>query len=89
MYVVVNTSANRPMALGQDWYPVMPGEDPHVHLTLKDAAECVALLAIEYDHDLESARIFRLVPVAPEEILPVFEAALAAAREEYGELYGE
>ena len=86
MYVVVNTS--RPMIV-RDWYWVMPSEEPHTYSTLEEVAECAAFLAVEHGHDLQSAQVFRLVPVAPEEILPVFEVALAAAREEYGELYGE
>lgn len=65
-YVVVNTSNPMWLAFNEDYpgeFPVMPGEEPHTYGLLRNAADCLADLMDEYEHTIESAPIFSLIPV--------------------------
>lgn len=53
---------------GMQEYLVMPGEEPHVYASVRDAVGQVADMISQYSHDVGTARVFRLVPVPIEEI---------------------
>lgn len=79
-YVVVNTSNPMWLAFNEDYpgeFPVMPGEKPHTYGLLRNAADCLADLMDEYEHTIESAPIFSLIPVP----LDWVEAALKLVKE--------
>jgi len=64
-FVVVNLSQQ---FMGAGFYVCSEDGDVHTHHTLKDATELVAQLLDEFDHTIESARIFKLEPVPLDEV---------------------
>ena len=82
MYVIVNTSNrdNWGQAFGDPLcFYVLPGDEPHTHGDLTRILEDFLDLQIEYNHTLETAPIFKLVPVPIEEL----EALYKDVRDEY------
>lgn len=80
-YVVVNTTRPLWQALDDTYpgeFPVMPGEEPHTHGLLRNAAACLAGLMDEHEHTVETAPIFSLIPVP----LDWVEAALKLVKKE-------
>lgn len=78
-YVVVNCSLGSGPLFGDPGeLNVMPGEEPHTFGTIMSAAREVNSLMEEYDHDLETAQIFQLIP-AP---LDWVEESLKLVKEE-------
>jgi len=67
LYVVVNLANN---CYGN--HPVMPADDiAHTYHSVEDAAWQVYTLMEEYDHTIESARVYKLVPVPLAEVSEV------------------
>lgn len=63
-------------------YAVLPREEPHTYATLQGAAELVASLIVDFCYTTETTRVYKLVPVANEEVSPLIQQALDALRHE-------
>jgi hypothetical protein len=85
-YVVVNTTRG-PFYREPGECFVMPGEDTHTFSSIERAAHCVLDAVLEHGHDLESARIYRLVPVPKPAVQSAFYAAVKEREEEVAERY--
>jgi hypothetical protein len=77
LYVIVNVSKRIEFLSAPGRHYVVPGEEPGTFGTLDEAAEALLDLMDEYDHSLETAPLFKLVPVPVDEV----KAALARARD--------
>ena len=80
-YVVVNLAMNnhgivRGVITPNAGHPVMPGEDPHTYYDLDCAAEGLAYLFADYGHTLDTATIFRLLPLPRAEVARLVTEAL-------------
>jgi len=62
-FVVVNLNHD---SYGLGFY--IPGDVPRTCNSVKSAAEQVLAMIYEYDHNIESARVFKLVPVPLNEV---------------------
>jgi hypothetical protein len=80
-FVVVKV--DEPLAWLEDemFYPILPREEPHTYVTLQSAAELVASLIEDFHHTTATTRIYRLVPVAAEEALPLIQQALETPKQ--------
>lgn len=80
MYVIVNLSRTALGPLGKrGWHYVIPAEDGwDTYEDIEGVAEAFGTLVVEYGHDLETAGIFKLVPVPGEEIIGAIKEALVA-----------
>jgi hypothetical protein len=70
-YIVVNLSKQ---FMGDGFY--VCGEETHTHHTIKDGAELITQLLEEHDHTIESARLFKLVPVPLNEVADAIRQAV-------------
>jgi hypothetical protein len=75
-FVVVKVDESTPWSEHETFYPVMPREEPHTYGTLQSAAELVASLIEDFHYTTESIKIYRLVPIADEEALPLIQQFL-------------
>ena len=76
LFVIVNTSRGVDVFPAPGMHYVLPGEEPKTFGTLDEAAESLLDLTDEYGHTVETAPIFRLVPVPVDEV----DAAVERAR---------
>lgn len=71
-YVVINMEKMTP----DHGHPVMPGEFPQTFPTIDGAMDEVVRLSVEFDHSVDSARIFQLVPMDLKEMNERFDEAI-------------
>ena len=81
-FVVVQVDEPLPWSEPETFYAMLPREEPHTYATLQGAAALVASLMEDFGHTLESTRIYRLVPLADVDVLPVIQQALNTLRQE-------
>lgn len=80
-FVVVKVDEPLPWSEQEIFYPILPIEEPHTYGTLQRAAELVASLIEDFGYTTQNTRIYRLVPVADEDALPIIQNALAASQQ--------
>lgn len=68
-YVIVNMERMTP----DQGHLIMPGETPQTFPSIDGAINEVVRLSIEHDHNVESARIFQLVPMDLREMHEKFD----------------
>jgi len=81
-FVVVKVDAPLPWSEQEIFYPILPIEEPHTYSTLQSAAELVASLIEDFGYTTQNTRIYRLVPVADEDALPIIQNALAILQQD-------
>lgn len=81
-FVVVKVDEPLPWSEQDIFYPILPVEEPHTYGTLQRAAELVASLIEDFGYTTQNTRIYRLVPVADEDALPIIQNALAASQQD-------
>lgn len=81
-FLVVKVDEPLPWSEQEIFYPILPTEEPHTYGTLQRAAELVASLIEDFGYTTQNTRIYRLVPVADEDALPIIQNALAASQQD-------
>jgi hypothetical protein len=81
-FVVVKVDDPLPWSEQEPFYSILPREEPHTYSTLQSAAELVASLIEDLYHSPESTRIYRLIPIADTEVLPLIQQALNTLRQD-------
>ncbi|MBW4475055.1 MAG: hypothetical protein KME45_32445 [Stenomitos rutilans HA7619-LM2] len=81
-FAVVQVDEPLPWSEPEMFYAMLPREEPHTYATLQSAAALVASLMEDFGHTPESTRIYRLVPLADQDALPLIQQALSTLRQE-------
>ncbi|MBE9179364.1 hypothetical protein IQ268_12405 [Oculatella sp. LEGE 06141] len=81
-FVVVKVDEPLPWPEQETFYPILPTEEPHTYGTLQRAVELVASLIEDFGYTTQNTRIYRLVPVADEDTLPLIQNALTTLQQD-------
>ena len=81
-FVVVKVDEPLPWSEQETFYPILPTEEPHTYGTLQCAVELVASLIEDFGYTTQNTRIYRLVPVADEDTLPLIQSALTTLQQD-------
>ena len=81
-FVVVKVDEPLPWSEQEIFYPILPIEEPHTYGTLQRAAELLASLIEDFGYTAQNTRIYRLIPVADEDALPIIQNALATLQQD-------
>lgn len=81
-FVVVKVDEPLPWSEQEIFYPILPLEEPHTYGTLQRAAELLASLIEDFGYTAQNTRIYRLIPVADEDALPIIQNALATLQQD-------
>jgi hypothetical protein len=81
-FVVVKVDEPLPWSEQEAFYPILPTEEPHTYGTLQSAVELVASLIEDFGYTTQNTQIYRLLPVADKDTLPLIQNALTTLQQD-------